>query len=52
MSMGKHISHKREPSTRGGGIVSTAVSALTKPVGAIVNKAIDSELGDKYGYEG
>jgi hypothetical protein len=41
MSMGKHISHKREPSRRGGGIVSTAVSALTKPVGAIVNKAID-----------
>lgn len=35
------VSHSRELSRRGGGIVSTAVSALTKPVDAIVNKAID-----------
>lgn len=41
MSKDKHITRSRELSRRGGGIVSTAVSALTKPVGAIVNKAID-----------
>jgi hypothetical protein len=41
MSRVKRIIHKRELRTRGGGIVSSTVSALTKPVGAIVNKAID-----------
>jgi len=41
MSRGNRIIRKREPTRRGGGIVSKAVSTLTKPVGAIVNKAID-----------
>lgn len=37
----KRISHNRERLKRGGGIASSAFSLLTKPVGAIVNKAID-----------
>lgn len=35
------ISRRQELAKRGGGILSTAVSALTNPVGTIVNKAID-----------
>lgn len=36
-----HISSHRALVKSGGGIVSSALSLLTKPVGAIVNKAID-----------
>lgn len=35
------ISRRQELAKRGGGILSSAVSALTNPVGTIVNKAID-----------
>lgn len=37
----QRISRSQELARRGGGIISGAVSALTNPVGAIVNKAID-----------
>lgn len=41
MPKDRRASHSRVLSRRGAGIVSTAISALTKPVGTIVNKAID-----------
>jgi hypothetical protein len=37
----QRISHNRHVIKRGRGIASTALSLITKPVGAIVNKAID-----------
>lgn len=37
----QRVSRRRELTRSGGGVVSTAVSAFTTPVGAIVNKAID-----------
>ena len=37
----KRISHNRHVIKRGRGIASTALSLITKPVGAIVNKTID-----------
>lgn len=39
--MAKRIIYKRNQFKRGGGIISSAVSALSKPIGALVNKTID-----------